>query len=167
MERSENFEAEPHFLRCSPSLALSGGNTANNKTITTINLMSTTQHPGVLISDALIYLACPKTAFGNYILILLQAVLKYIMGYTPGCSSYSHCVIQNKGASKWERLGYTLLDRNIQHKPRPPYILSRSTVIHFACIGVAPPAVGTAKGEQLQYRQNGSNMIYILSVIDH
>ena len=52
--------------------------------------------------------------------------------------------------------------------------LARSILIHFACIGIAPPplfmaqanclpAAWTVKGEQFQCRQNGSNLIYDLT----
>ena len=43
----------------------------------------------------------------------------------------------------------------------------RSSFIHFASIGVASPQLVTLHGEQLECRQNGSNLIYcsILSLV--
>ena len=50
------------------------------------------------------------------------------------------------------------------------YQVLRSSLIHFACIGVAPPRLftpqaWTVEGEQLQCKQNGSNLIYQVLVI--
>ena len=41
------------------------------------------------------------------------------------------------------------------------HIWSRSSLIHFACIGVAPIQLVTPQGEQLQCRQNGSNLVEV------
>ena len=37
---------------------------------------------------------------------------------------------------------------------------TRSSLIHFACIGVASPRLFVLQGKQLQCSQNGSNLIY-------
>ena len=40
-------------------------------------------------------------------------------------------------------------------------INSRSSFIHFACVGVPPPAAWTVEGKQRKCLQSGSNLIYI------